>query len=133
MAHEDIVQYQFRSGDEAQENGRKGGIASGAARRRKRSLKDAADLYLSLPVTDRRRWNKIARKQVEPEDIDNQMAMIIGLTEAATMGDARAAKVIIDLIGEDRHGDDPGRANNLLDAIRQSAEEIDTNDIPEIQ
>ena len=29
------------------------------------------------------------------------MAMIIGLTEAATMGDARAAKVIIDLIGEE--------------------------------
>lgn len=27
--------------------------------------------------------------------------MIIGLTEAATMGDARAAKVIIDLIGEE--------------------------------
>ena len=115
------------------ENGRKGGIASGAARRRKRSLKDAADLYLSLPVTDRRRWNKIARKQVDPEDIDNQMAMIIGLTEAATLGDARAAKVIIDLIGEDRHADDPGRENNLLDAIRQSAEEIDTDDLPEVQ
>ena len=28
-------------------------------------------------------------------------ALIIGLTEAATMGDARAAKVIIDLIGEE--------------------------------
>lgn len=90
-----------RSQSEARELGREGGKASGAARRRKRSLKEAADVYLSLPVTDRRTWNKIARHGVDPEDIDNQMAMIIGLTMAATAGDAKAAKVIIDLIGED--------------------------------
>ena len=78
-----------------------GGKASGAARRRKRSLREAADVYLSLPVSDRQRWNRIASCGVDPEDVDNQMAMIIGLTEAATMGDARAAKVIIDLIGEE--------------------------------
>lgn len=133
MSHEDIVQYQFRSGDEAQENGRKGGIASGVARRRKRSLKEAADIYLSLPVTDGRRKNKIAHRQVDPEDIDNQMAMIIGLVEAATNGDARAARVIIDLLGEDARASDPGRENNLLDAIKQSNEEIDTDDLPEVQ
>ena len=84
-----------------------GGIASGAARRRKRNLREAADLYLSLPVSDRRRWNKIARKGVDPEDVDNQMAMIIGLTEAATQGDARAAKIIVDLLG-DVGGEDQG-------------------------
>ena len=66
---------------------KRGGIASGAARRRRRSLKEAADLYLSLPVTDRRRVNKLRRRQVDPEDIDNQMAMIAGLTDAATDGD----------------------------------------------
>lgn len=77
------------------------------SRRRKRSLKEAADLYLSLPVADRRRWNRIARRNVDPEDVDNQMAMIIGLVEAATNGDARAAKVIVDLLG-DTPGDDGG-------------------------
>ena len=41
---------QFRSGEEAARNGSKGGIASGAARRRKKSLKEAADLYLSLSL-----------------------------------------------------------------------------------
>lgn len=134
MANEkNLIPFSERTESEQREIRSAGGIASGAARRRKRSLKDAADLYLSLPVTNRGQWNKIARKQVDPEDIDNQMAMIIGLTGAATKGDARAAKVIIDLIGEDRHADDPGRANNLLDAIRQSAEEIDTDDLPEVQ
>lgn len=90
-----------RTPEELREITSKGGKASGAARRRKRSLKEAADLYLSMPVADRRRWNKIARRGVDPSDVDNQMAMIIGLVEAATMGDARAAKVVVDLIGED--------------------------------
>ena len=98
-----LIPMDQRSKSEARELGRNGGIASGVSRRRKRSLKEAADLYLSLPVSDRRVWNKIARKGVDPEDIDNQMAMIIGLTMAATAGDAKAAKVIVDLLGEDAH------------------------------
>ena len=95
-----LIPFDQRSKEEAREYGRAGGIASGAARRRKKSLREAADLYLSLPVSDRRRWNKIARKGVDPEDVDNQMAMIIGLTEAATEGDAKAAKIIVDLLGD---------------------------------
>ena len=95
-----LIPMDQRSKSEARELGRNGGIASGASRRRKRSLKEAADLYLSLPVSDRRVWNKIARKGVDPKDIDNQMAMIIGLTMAPTTGDAKAAKVIVDLLGE---------------------------------
>ena len=101
MANEkNLIPMDQRSQSEARELGREGGKASGAARRRKRSLKEAADLYLSLPVTDCRQWNKIAKMNVDPEDIDNQMAMIIGLTMAA--GDARAAKVIVDLLGDNK-------------------------------
>lgn len=103
MANEkNLIPMDQRSQSEARELGREGGKASGAARRRKRSLKEAADLYLSLPVTDCRQWNKIAKMNVAPEDIDNQMAMIIGLTMAATAGDARAAKVIVDLLGDNK-------------------------------
>ena len=88
-----------RTPEERKEIARRGGIASGKARRRKRSMKEAADLYLSLPVADKRRFNRAARRYVDAEDIDNQMLMIIGLVDAATDGDARAAKVIIDLVG----------------------------------
>ena len=61
---------------------------------------------MSLPVSDKRRWNKIARKYVDADDIDNQMAMIIGLTEAATAGDASAARVVLQLLGEDTPRED---------------------------
>ena len=122
MNEKNLIPNNKRSPNEVRENGRKGGIASGASRRRKRSMKEAADLYLSLPVSDKRRWNKIARKYVDADDIDNQMAMIIGLTEAATAGDARAGKLIADLIGEgtpreDAEQDQLSRAAELLGGI----------------
>lgn len=103
MANEkNLIPHQFtaeQSREEAARNGALGGKASGAARRRKRSLKEAADLYLSLPVEDKRRWNKLARRYLDAEEIDNQMAMIVALWDGAVSGDARSAKVLIDLIG----------------------------------
>lgn len=124
MANErNIIPNSERTPEERREIARAGGIASGAARRRKRSLKQAADLYLSLPVTDRRVWNKIARDGVDPEDIDNQMAMIVGLTEAAVQGDARCAKVLVDLLG-DSTGEESTPDDGFMDALREEAGQI---------
>ena len=121
-----LIPMDQRSQSEARDLGQKGGIASGVSRRRKRSLKEAADLYLSLPVADRRTWNKIARRGVDPDDIDNQMAMIIGLTIAATAGDAKAAKVIVDLLGEDAHSEEAAvhpLVSDLVTAVKKRQED----------
>ena len=121
-----LIPMDQRSKSEARELGRNGGIASGISRRRKRSLKEAADLYLSLPVSDRKMWNKISRRGVDPEDIDNQMAMIIGLTMAATAGDAKAAKVIVDLLGEDAHSGEAAvhpLVSDLVAAVKKRQED----------
>lgn len=106
---QNLIPMDQRTESEARELGKLGGKASGAARRRRRALKEAADLYLSLPVADRRRWNALAHRGIDPEDIDNQMAMIVGLTDAATDGDARAGRLILDILGEDGR-DDPAAA-----------------------
>ena len=121
-----LIPMDQRSKSEARELGRNGGIASGVSRRRKRSLKEAADLYLSLPVSDRKMWNKISRRGVDPDDIDNQMAMIIGLTIAATAGDAKAAKVIVDLLGEDAHSEEASvhpLVSDLVTAVKKRQED----------
>lgn len=107
---------QFRSGEEAAKNGQKGGIASGAARRRKRSMKEAADYYLSLPETDRRSVNALLRDAVDPEDIDNQMAVIKGITARAKKGDPQAANVLLKMLGEETGQEDP--AADALEAAR---------------
>lgn len=110
---QNLIPMDQRTESEARELGKLGGKASGAARRRRRALKEAADLYLSLPVSDKRRWNALARRGIDPEDVDNQMAMIVGLTDAAADGDARAGRLILDILGEDGR-DDPAPAENPL-------------------
>ena len=105
MAGQENLKF-IKSTEEAREKGRAGGIASGKARRRKRAMREAADLFLSLPVTDRRKLKKLKAKELDEEDIDQQMAMIAGLVEAAQNGDAACASVIVKLLGEALPGTD---------------------------
>lgn len=124
MANEkNLIPFSERTKNEQREIAKKGGQASGAARRRKKSLKEAADLYLSLPVTDKRRLNKLKRRDLEPADIDNQMAMVVGLVEAATCGDARAAKVVLEMLGDDPAQKNAGESlSTLYDALEMEDE-----------
>ena len=117
---QNLVPYQFdssQSREEAAKNGALGGRASGASRRRKSSLREAADLYLSLPVAGKRAWNKLARDGVDPEDVDNQMAIIAGLTLKAVKGDAKAAKVLFDLLGESEDSEAQGGVTIVDDVL----------------
>ena len=120
VSREDLIPFNARTKDEQKKIASAGGKASGEARRRKKSLREAAELYLSLPVTDRRSWNKLARREIDPEDIDNQMAMIVGLTDAAVLGDARAGRLIVDILGEQP------REPDGLDAARELLEGVDS-------
>lgn len=120
MANEkNLIPNSERTPEELREIAAAGGRASGAARRRKKSLKEAADLYLSLPVTDRRVWNKLARDGVEPEDVDNQMAVVSGLTMRAIKGDSKAAKVLFDLLGENGNTDSQDALERLDEVLSQ--------------
>ena len=119
---ENLIPFSKRSKEEAREQGRIGGKASGAARRRKRSLKEAADLFLSLPVTDAKTFNAMAKAGVNPEETDYQMAVIVGLTMKAIKGDAKAAKTVIDLLGESATDNQPQQEmkdhSALIEAIK---------------
>lgn len=71
------------------------------------------------------------RDGLAEEDVDNQMAIIVGLTKMAQMGDHKSAKVLFELLDDGGSGD-PVSQNNLLEAIR-NVEEIDTDDLPEVE
>ena len=117
---QNLIPMDQRSQSEAREYGREGGRASGVSRRRKKSLREAAELYLSLPVSDKRAWNRLARDGVEPEDVDNQMAIIAGLAMRAMKGDSKAAKVIFDLIGveDDAHSERQTEDDALTESLK---------------
>lgn len=119
-----LIPFNKRTESEQREIAQQGGIASGRARRRKRSMKEAADYYLSLPETDRRRVNALLRDAVDPEDIDNQMAVIKGITARAKKGDPQAANVLLKMLGEDNPPDDT--AADTLEHARELLGGIDS-------
>ena len=103
---ENLIPFNERTESEQREIAKQGGIASGRARRRRRSMKEAADYYLSLPETDRRTVNRLLRDAIDPEDIDNQMAVVAGIAAQAKRGDARASSVLLKMLGEDAPQED---------------------------
>lgn len=121
-----IIPNSERTPEERREIAAAGGRASGVSRRRKRSLREAADLYLSLPVSNTREWNKISIDGVDPEDIDNQMAMIVGLTKKAIKGDSRAAKLLFELLGEQngKPADDVLEDDELSRSLKELAKKL---------
>lgn len=128
---QNLIPMDQRSQSEARELGREGGRASGESRRRKKSLREAAELYLSLPVADKRAWNKLARDGVDPEDVDNQMAIIAGLTIKAVKGDAKAAKLLFDLLGEQPKDEPKNDRQALADLLLHPVENRDIKDFEE--
>lgn len=92
-----------RTKEEARERGRKGGIASGIARREKKTFRQTLEALLVMPMKD--------GKDIAVDDIKNfaaikgknisvQEAILISQIQKAMKGDTRAAEYVRDTIGQ---------------------------------
>lgn len=54
-----------------------------------------------MEPTDARVWNALSIAGIDPEDIDNQMALVVSQSQKAIAGDTQAAKLIVDIIGKE--------------------------------
>ncbi len=99
MANErNLVPNSARTPSERRENASKAGIASGKARRRKKSMKQKMQLLLSLPAADNDQA-ELSAMGVDPEDMDNEMVLVKALFLAAAEGDTKAFDRIQDVLG----------------------------------
>lgn len=96
-----------QSREEAKKNGRKGGIASGEARRKRKAFKEQIDYFLSLPFPDMIDSKGNSLKDtfknfgIEEEEIDNQMAMVLSMwRNVIKKGDVSAFTALRDTVGE---------------------------------
>ena len=64
-------------------------------------MREALDVYLSLPVQDKRSLNRLLRAGVDEDDADTQMLIVASLVQRAIDGNVRAAKLIFDLMADD--------------------------------
>lgn len=97
---QNLVPQSERTKDEQREIARKGGQASGAARRRKKNMKAAAKMLLDMPVTSKELQQKMKLLGVPDGDSSYQMAVMVAMLNQAMKGNVKASYFLRDTIGE---------------------------------
>ena len=120
------------SSAEARSNGRKGGIASGKARREKKALKDTLEELLSMPLKDGTIANIDEIESIagiKGKNITMQEAIILSMLNKAAKGNVRAAEYIRDTIGEfPGAAEQQARIDKLkAETARIKGEDVDTD------
>lgn len=82
------------------EEHRMGGVASGKARRRKRSLKQIGDMIGQLPIKNPGNLQMLKDAGIESEDAIYDVGMIFNLSLRAQKGDPRAVELLSKLRGQ---------------------------------
>ena len=99
----------------------KGGKNSGVTRRRKRTVKQAMELVMSLPVSDPKMKAKLKKMGIDMEDADNQTAVAVGLMARAMKGDPKACALLFGYLDDgNASGNEQTESHNaLIEAIRK--------------
>lgn len=106
MANEENLKkgapFRFRTGEQQVETARRGGIASGEARRRKKTMKETAKMLLDMEIPDAAKELKAKLKVmgISEEDFTYQSAVMVGILNQAMKGNTKAAAFLRDTVGE---------------------------------
>lgn len=98
--YKNLVPNEQRTPDELRSIAKKGGVASGETRRRKRTLKAATKALLETPVKSQELKQKMELLGVAAEDADYMTAVAVAMVTQAMKGNVKAAAFCRDLIGE---------------------------------
>ncbi len=91
---------QFRSGHEAAENGKKGGLASGVSRKKQKELRTVMVKLLESYCSDPELLKKTRAIGLKKDRITNSDVIAAALISKALNGDVKAFEIIRDTIGE---------------------------------
>lgn len=96
-------EFSLMTPEQRRENGRKGGIASGEAKRKKKAMRETLDVLLSMRMKN----GKFADIEsitsfaaLKGKNISVQEAMIISMLQRAMKGDVKAAEWVRDTAGQ---------------------------------
>lgn len=105
MANEQNLIPMHQTSEEAKKNGRKGGIASGKARRERRLMRDTLNILLDTPikkgkVDDLSKVKNLSKEQIAKLNLTTGDLMLLKVVQKAVNGDPRAIEFIRDQVGE---------------------------------
>jgi len=102
----------IKTTEEAKEKGRKGGIASGEARRKKKTWAQQIQLLMSMPVQNQKIKDVLNELGIEDNDQNNMMAMNVAMYQQSLKGNVSAYNTLRDSSG-----------NNFQDVLAQGSTE----------
>ena len=132
MANEENLKkgapYRFRTGEKQVEIARRGGIASGEARRRKKTMKETVKMLLNMEIPDAAKELKAKLKVmgISEEDFTYQSAVMVAILNQAMKGNTKAATFLRDTAGENpllMEEENYSLADAIEDAYRDRIEE----------
>ena len=97
---ENLINPKDRTSEELRAMTRKGGIASGEARRRKKTMREALELLMYDTELTPMMKQKMREEGIREEDMNHQMAITRSLIAKAEAGDVQAYNAICSMIGE---------------------------------
>ena len=100
MNEKNLIQNSNRSPNELRENAQKGGKASGETRRRKKDMKQKMKALLELPAAANDK-EQLQALGVDPDDMDNEMVLVMAMFLGAAGGDVKAFDRVMQLLGKD--------------------------------
>lgn len=101
--------------EERRENGRKGGIASGVAKRRKAAMKETLEILLGMPLNNKK-CHEIkdiqSFAQLKGKNVTVEAAIMIKQVQRALAGDLPSAEFV-----RDTSGQSPTKEMNVTGAL----------------
>ena len=100
MNENNLIRPEDLTSSELRERASKGGKASAESRRRKRDMKAKMKALLELPAAANDK-EQLEALGVAPEDMDNEMVLVMAMFLGAAGGDVKAFDRVIQLLGKD--------------------------------
>lgn len=108
-----------RSTDEAKERGKNGGIKSGEARRKKKTIREIVEIYLSTKIKGNEEMVKLAKKAGISEDATiKELISAACLLNTMVKGDVEDLAKVASLIGESGDSSERNALDRLCDALK---------------
>ena len=97
---ENLIPNENRTPKERRENARKAGIASGVARRRRKTLAELGDMIGGLSVKSEKNKAILREAGIDDEDMIRDTAMLFRLEAKAENGDTQAIALLAKIRGQ---------------------------------
>ena len=97
---ENLIDAAHRTKEELREMTRKGGLKSGEARRRKKTMREALEMLMYNTELNEQTKQMLKGEGINAEDFNHQMVITRSLIAKAESGDVQAYNAICAMIGE---------------------------------